>query len=904
MSSRSFFSSLLIFSVIVSTSSFVGCSTGTASPASEDQEFVPECAFDAACNDGDPCTADACVSGMCANLPIEGCSDEPVGECQSDTACDDAVACTFDWCNSEFNCEHWNQCSGGQACDLVTGTCSGCASSANCDDYNSCTVDSCQSGTCANDSISCDDGVACTEDWCDPTSGCQSQENCPDEKVCDYITGECLIDNDLSDSLETLLAQQSNPDAAIETLAQAIEDQFTQTPDIEQALERIAESFEEVLSTDEGLEQLDQLSGSLHGSLFVADFDGVERIPTLASTGRLALDDPDFANRLLLLTGDDETVILYINGIRVLFADFLVDFLALSKRIKESVMFSGVTLAGSYNYSHREHCVAESEPGNWLDHIFSAVDGWICDITHKYISDTVITVFSNLGVPQVEDRDNMAFVVRSFLEQKKKIIVVAHSDGNHITRDVLKLLKEDDDPDNKNLIYSVGVVQVGSPVSASGMPVASEKHSDFICLKDDGVALLGLQGALGWVGCEAASSQLKQSHQNYLGLVDTSFHDLKMVELGNVSNAVQAMLDEACTGECLSNDNGHNGHAFVKEYLNGKQSRTAILNAIENIQSELHTPDNVEEAALVGSGGADFNQSSGSFNIAISPTDEEGEFIGQSLSEASFDLLNVVLIEPSLVGPPLPLEASVTGVSVEPPTAGQSITAVLIYDSSGSMSGSDPGFVGRRAAGTAFFDLLTGDDEVAVIDFGAGTSGGLTVSRLLQDFTSDRALLDASLYSLEDAGGTPLYESVLDGLSLLHLRLGSGGAIVVLTDGFADSSNKLPLAVEQAQAQMTPVYTVGLGSSIAYEELSSLAQDTGGAFAEATDASALAWAFEGIGAGVKNGKVTVFAHCSYSDAIQTPSPGTYILQGTLQTTTDILCLYTDFSFTVQVEGGN
>ena len=86
----------------------------------------------AACNDGNPCTADACSTGKCVGLP------------QAAT-CDDANACTVsDGC--------------------LDGNCAGMPTV--CDDKNGCTVDSCEKTKgCVytpSDGGSCDDGDPCT----------------------------------------------------------------------------------------------------------------------------------------------------------------------------------------------------------------------------------------------------------------------------------------------------------------------------------------------------------------------------------------------------------------------------------------------------------------------------------------------------------------------------------------------------------------------------------------------------------------------------------------------------------------------------------------------------------------------------------------------------------------------
>jgi hypothetical protein len=67
------------------------------------------------CNDGDPCTIDACSAGACINAP-KGCSDgnacttdfcDVSGGCGHQTAsCDDANPCTTDTCDTVQGCRH------------------------------------------------------------------------------------------------------------------------------------------------------------------------------------------------------------------------------------------------------------------------------------------------------------------------------------------------------------------------------------------------------------------------------------------------------------------------------------------------------------------------------------------------------------------------------------------------------------------------------------------------------------------------------------------------------------------------------------------------------------------------------------------------------------------------------
>ncbi|MCB9735738.1 MAG: hypothetical protein H6745_24395 [Deltaproteobacteria bacterium] len=107
-----------------------GCATtGTPCQAHED------------CEDGNPCTTDACVTGHCAYVTA---------------SCDDGDVCTSDSCDPAVGCTH------GDAPDDTP-----------CDaDSDGCTVgDACRAGACvAGAAAECGDAYACTEDVCVSTA--------------------------------------------------------------------------------------------------------------------------------------------------------------------------------------------------------------------------------------------------------------------------------------------------------------------------------------------------------------------------------------------------------------------------------------------------------------------------------------------------------------------------------------------------------------------------------------------------------------------------------------------------------------------------------------------------------------------------------------------------------------
>jgi hypothetical protein len=160
-----------------------------------------------ACADGNPCTDDACDSQSgCTFTPNSApCSDGDVcttgdlcqgGLCVGGGApdCDDGNPCTADLCDSGLGCQH----------SPLDGACS---------DGNACTTgDTCQGGSCVGGAlVTCDDANPCTDDACDPTSGCThapSDGPCTDGDVCTTgdacVAGQCV-------SAGTLDCDDGNP---------------------------------------------------------------------------------------------------------------------------------------------------------------------------------------------------------------------------------------------------------------------------------------------------------------------------------------------------------------------------------------------------------------------------------------------------------------------------------------------------------------------------------------------------------------------------------------------------------------------------------------------------------------------------------------------------------------------
>jgi hypothetical protein len=138
------------------------------------------------CDDGDPCTADACATdGTCTSAPAE---------------CNDGNPCTVDRCDTAMGCvtaaatgttcDDGNDCTTADAC--AAGACTGsavagcCLADADCADDDGCTEDVCVDRACRNRALDCALLDRCIAGFCDPTTfACDSAPvTCDDADRC------------------------------------------------------------------------------------------------------------------------------------------------------------------------------------------------------------------------------------------------------------------------------------------------------------------------------------------------------------------------------------------------------------------------------------------------------------------------------------------------------------------------------------------------------------------------------------------------------------------------------------------------------------------------------------------------------------------------------------------------
>ncbi len=166
--------------------------------------FPIECMDAGHCDDGNVCTVDTCVAGLCDHdgVPQEG------------VACDDGFFCSTVSACAAGVCTGSGDACPGAFCDEIGDVCvdclvdADCANGAFCDGAETCQAamcvggsDPCPGQTCdeSNDLCipcssngDCFDDVACTDDLC--TAGaCSNPDNCPLFEGCNVVTESCEI---------------------------------------------------------------------------------------------------------------------------------------------------------------------------------------------------------------------------------------------------------------------------------------------------------------------------------------------------------------------------------------------------------------------------------------------------------------------------------------------------------------------------------------------------------------------------------------------------------------------------------------------------------------------------------------------------------------------------------------
>lgn len=161
---------------------------GGGTDAVTTDEMVGDTATCASCDDGNPCTTDACVAGACNHAPIAGCTAPCAGDanCKAGGLICDAVSHTCVTCTATAGCPAGSACKNNSQCVQI-GT---CASSKDCKATSQvCDLQASQCVDCV-DAGDCTAPASCVAHQCKIVQKCVSDKDCTD--VCDKVAGFCV----------------------------------------------------------------------------------------------------------------------------------------------------------------------------------------------------------------------------------------------------------------------------------------------------------------------------------------------------------------------------------------------------------------------------------------------------------------------------------------------------------------------------------------------------------------------------------------------------------------------------------------------------------------------------------------------------------------------------------------
>lgn len=174
------------------------------------------------------------------------------------------------------------------------------------------------------------------------------------------------------------------------------------------------------------------------------------------------------------------------------------------------------------------------------------------------------------------------------------------------------------------------------------------------------------------------------------------------------------------------------------------------------------------------------------------------------------------------------------------------LSIVLLVDSSESMMGR----IDQARRGLEdFIGSVRPIDRVMVVEFDAET-------RVLSEFSREKAALKKSLEGLRPDGSTALYDALALSIDRLEPR-NQGRVVVLLSDGvdasFEGGSTKtFEEVLRRAHETDTRIFTIGLGVSVDRVELERLAGETGGKAWFSTSPGELSVVYREIGRELHN----------------------------------------------------
>lgn len=173
-------------------------------------------------------------------------------------------------------------------------------------------------------------------------------------------------------------------------------------------------------------------------------------------------------------------------------------------------------------------------------------------------------------------------------------------------------------------------------------------------------------------------------------------------------------------------------------------------------------------------------------------------------------------------------------------------STVLAIDTSSSMAGLP--LEKAKEAAITFVEQIADNAPVAIVAFD-------TTERLVQDFTTDKAVLTNAINGLAYGGKTALYDGALLAVQTAADSGSPRRAVILLSDGAeygGVSSAPREAALNAALSQGVPVYTIGLGYGFDRTFLQELSGGTLAEFYESPSPDQLVEIYDGLAAKLRS----------------------------------------------------
>ena len=196
-------------------------------------------------------------------------------------------------------------------------------------------------------------------------------------------------------------------------------------------------------------------------------------------------------------------------------------------------------------------------------------------------------------------------------------------------------------------------------------------------------------------------------------------------------------------------------------------------------------------------------------------------------------------------------EVPVYTLGIGNPGSNEPVSTVLVLDRSGSMIGKadDTDKLRKidalKRAAARFVELMRPGAKTTLLPFSSKVDKP-------ENFTTDRAALEARIRALKAHGGTLLYDATFAGIETLEASGVKGKrAVVVLTDGKDESPGSRRSdadVIARAREVGIPLYMLGLGRPGEIDEpvMRKMAKETGGAYYHAGSQKKLLELFENL----------------------------------------------------------